>query len=275
MKTGWEIHPHEFPNQASGVAHKWSIKGWCNNECNNLCTTNTLNFCGWHMRSKRLSEEDVRRRRQLKEAGDHEAMKRYILGAYICDRRVARGLSQGQAADRANITRQEWNRIERGHHLPRPSNIVPIADAIDVRPAALFERAGYPVPEEFEHYDMSRAQRDLAFALRNSQTLVGFLVEMQLVWQEFQAVQTGNHQRLVMDLAYAQVLGVVLERFSAPQQLKLAREIVERVTPRDAARQGINNQRFFDLIEKALAESGELTDEEPPLLGDRSRGISD
>ena len=227
------------------------------------------------MRARRTSEENFWRRKQLEEAGDHEVVKRLLLGAYICDRRVAKGLSQVQAADRANITRQEWNRIEKGHHLPRTSNIVPIADAIDVRPAALFERAGYPVPEEFEHYDMSRAQRDLVIALRNSPSLVAFLVEMQLVWQEFQAVQTGSHQRLVMDLAYAQVLGVVLERFSVPQQLKLAREIVERVTPREAAGQGINNQRFFDLIEKALAESDGLTDEEPPLLEDRSRGTSD
>lgn len=226
------------------------------------------------MRSKWPSEEGLKRRRQLQEEGDYEAVKRHFFGAYVCEGRVARGLSQGQAAELANITRQEWNRIEKGHHLPRPSNIVPIADAIDVRPSSLFERAGYPVPIEFEQYDMRQAQRDLAIALKNSQTLVSFLVEMQLVWQEFQAVQTGNHQRLVMDLAYAQVLGVVLERFSVPQQLKLAREIVERVTPRVAAGHGINNQRFFDLIEKALAELGELTDEEPPLLGDRSRGTS-
>jgi transcriptional regulator with XRE-family HTH domain len=214
------------------------------------------------MRARRTSEEDFWRRKQLEEAGDHEAIKRLYLGAYICDRRVARQLSQGQAADRANITRQEWNRIERGHHLPRQSNIVAIADALDIRPAALFERAGYAVPEEFEHYDMSQAQRDLAFALRNSQTLVGFLVEMQLVWQEFRATQTGSHQRLIMDITYAKVLDVVLEGFSVPQQLKLAREIVERVSPRAAAYHGINNQRFFDLIEKALADSGELVEDE-------------
>lgn len=227
------------------------------------------------MRARRTTEEGFWRRKQLAEAGDYEALKRLDLGDYICDRRVGRNLSQGQAADRANITRQEWNRIEKGRHLPRPSNIVAIADAIDVPPAALFERAGYPVPEEFEHYDTRQAQRDLVVALRNSQTLVDFFIEMQLVWQEFQAVKTGRHQRLVMDLAYAQVLGAVLERFSVPQQLKLAREIVERVTSREAARQGINNQRFFDLIEKALAESGELTEEEPSLLGDGSRGTSD
>jgi transcriptional regulator with XRE-family HTH domain len=228
------------------------------------------------MRARRMSEEGFWRRKQLEESGDHEAVKRLDLGAYICDRRVGRRLSQGQAAELANITRQEWNRIEKGHHLPRPSNIVPIADAIDVRPAALFERAGYPVPEEFEHYDMSQAQRDLVIALRNSPSLVAFFVEMQLVWQEYQAVQTGSHQRLIMDVTYAKVLDVVLEGFSVPQQLKLARDIVERVSPRVAADHGINNQRFFDLIEKALAESGELVeDEEPPLLGDRSRGTSD
>jgi transcriptional regulator with XRE-family HTH domain len=183
-------------------------------------------------------------------------------------------LTQQQAADLVEITRQEWNRIEKGHHLPRPSNIPAIADLLGIAPAALFKKAGYAVPKEFEHYDMRQAQRDLEVALRNSATLVAFLVEMQLIWQEFQQAHTGKKQRLVMDIAYAEILANVLERFSVAQQLQLARDIVERVSPRIASASGINNQRFFDYIDKALAELSEQTeDENPPLLDNENSHI--
>lgn len=217
-------------------------------------------------KSQGRTEEDVRKRSQLEKEGNNEGLKRHIFGAYICQMRDIAKLSQQQAADLANITRQEWNRIEKGHHLPRPSNIQPIADALDINPAALFEKAGYPVPKEFEHYDMRQAQRDLEVALKNNTTLVGFLTEMQLVWQEFQQVQTGRSQRLVMNVTYSKVLDTVLEGFSVPQQLRLAREIVERVSPRISASYGIDNQRFFDYIDKALADLDAQITDDPPLI---------
>ena len=76
-------------------------------------------------KSQGRTEEDVRKRSQLEKEGNNEGLTRH----------------KQQAADLANITRQEWNRIEKGHHLPRPSNIPPIADALDINPAALFEKA--------------------------------------------------------------------------------------------------------------------------------------
>jgi transcriptional regulator with XRE-family HTH domain len=204
---------------------------------------------------------------QMEQEGDHEGLRRYTFGAYIRYLRNAPPdpLTQQQTAALAGITRQEWNRIENGRHLPRPSNIPAIADVFGLDPAILFRKAGYAVPKEFEHYDMRQAQRDLDVALRNSETLVAFLVEMQLIWQEFQQSHTGKKQRLVLDIAYAEVLATVLDRFSVAQQLRLACELLEGVSPRAAARYGINNQRFFDYLDKATTElRKQVKDEHPP-----------
>lgn len=225
-------------------------------------------------RLKQPTEVNIRKRAQLESQGDYEGLRRYVFGAYIRHLRNDKPLTQQQAADLAGLTRQEWNRIENGRHLPRPLNIPSIADVFNIHPAVLFRKAGYAVPKEFEHYDMRQAQRDLAVALQNSETLVAFLVEMQLIWQEFQQAHTGKKQRLVLDIAYAEVLATVFDRFSVAQRLRLARELLEGVSPRAAIRYGMNNQRFFDYIDQAIAELGEQTvDENPPLLGDEGGSV--
>jgi transcriptional regulator with XRE-family HTH domain len=65
------------------------------------------------------------------------------LGAAIRNARLELGLSQEALAIDAGIDRSYMGGIERGEHNLAAINIVKIANALEVKPSALFEAAGY------------------------------------------------------------------------------------------------------------------------------------
>jgi transcriptional regulator with XRE-family HTH domain len=150
------------------------------------------------------------------------------LGAYVKLMRKLTKFSQADAAKRAGISRAQWNRIENGHDLPSASNILGIADALYLHPAALYTRAGYPIPEYEKKFDMEKAARDLKFALEKSTTLAGFIFKVDMIWQEYQMEYLKKNQIIKIDLNYAQVLASVISCLDSRKQLELARAIFKR-----------------------------------------------
>jgi transcriptional regulator with XRE-family HTH domain len=64
-------------------------------------------------------------------------------GAWLRERRKQLGMSQGDAAKRAGISRQQWLRIEAAESGTRRETIPGIAFALSVPVAEAMERAGY------------------------------------------------------------------------------------------------------------------------------------
>lgn len=183
---------------------------------------------------------------------DNRTKVKYSLGSYIKLMRTLTKFSQAAAAKRAGISRAQWNRIENGHDLPRYSTIPAIADAIHIHPAALYTRAGYPLPEWEVDYDLKTAARDLLYALEKSTSLAGFLMNMQLVWQNYQSQDLKKNQRIHADHNYAEVFASVIECLNSPQQLKLARSLVELLANGKGRGFGPEAHALYDEIDASL-----------------------
>lgn len=71
------------------------------------------------------------------------------LGNYLRQAREKQGLSTHKLSDRAGINQASIVRIERGEFgNPDPDKLTAIAAALDLDPAEVLTRAGYPVPAE-------------------------------------------------------------------------------------------------------------------------------
>lgn len=166
-------------------------------------------------------------RKSVGEQEMREQLKRKF-GAYIKFMRGLVKFSQTAAADRAGLSRVQWNRIENGHDLPKFSNIPAIADALYLRPTALYKLAGYPIPEWEQSYNKREVTRDVQFALEKSNTLAEFIFKMDMVWQEYQKECLRKSRWLKIDLTYAEVFASVIAYLSREKQLELARAILKR-----------------------------------------------
>jgi transcriptional regulator with XRE-family HTH domain len=200
-----------------------------------------------------VSEERLAERRRMKEAGDTEGVLRWDLGVYITLMRLGADLDQEQAANRAGIAREHWSRIENGHVKPKRESISAIADAIHVDVGGLYRRAGYAVPDELKIYDMKRAKRTLEVSLLESLSLAEFLIDMQLVWQEFQLQRVGRTQRRYIDPAYAQIVEHLFDSFSVKQRVSLAQAIIQR-SPKGQVPDSVGPHRFFDQLDSWVEE---------------------
>jgi transcriptional regulator with XRE-family HTH domain len=69
-------------------------------------------------------------------------------GSYIRARRKALGLTQAALAREARVTPAMINRLESGQRHGRPPLLRQLADALQVSPAELLERAGYRTEAE-------------------------------------------------------------------------------------------------------------------------------
>lgn len=201
-----------------------------------------------------VTRERYEERIRMQQAGDTEGVRRWYFGVYVNYMREVAGLTQEEAATRAGLTRVQWSRIENGHDLPKKTNISAIADAIHVDVAGLYRRAGYAVPDGLGLFDMRRAKRDLAVSLMESVSMAEFLIDMQLVWQEFQLQRTGHKQRRYNDPAYAQVIEHLYERFSLKQRVALAQAIIQRSPEGTVPNDVIGPHRFFDQLDSWVEE---------------------
>lgn len=174
------------------------------------------------------------------------------LGAYLRFIRKLGNHTQTDAAKRAGITRQQWNRIENGHDLPRASSIPVLADALDLAPSALYKRAGYPIPKYELIYNEKNAIKDLKYALKRSESLAGFLLRMESVWQEYQKQQLELKQRTYLDVNYANVLSSVLTCLNPLQQLRLAKALTDRILEANSVEFKPQAQELYDAIDIAL-----------------------
>jgi transcriptional regulator with XRE-family HTH domain len=74
--------------------------------------------------------------------------KNQTLGEYIRDRRVSRGWSLGDAADRSGLHVSYWSKLEDGQYeSPAPKHLMAIARALEVDFEDLYSLAGYESPE--------------------------------------------------------------------------------------------------------------------------------
>ncbi len=222
-------------------------------------------------------KKETERRIELEEVGDGIKLLSLDFGIWLRLMRQSEGsggITQKEAARRAGMSRVQWNRLENGHDHPRESSIEKIALAVGSSVAGAFKRASYPIPPEFAVYSMKQALQHVEHALVTSQSMAEFINELQTVWQEFQQLQLGFKQRVYVDPGYSQILAAIQSRFTVSQRLQLAMEIVEPMKPGDAAREGINPQRFIDTIDmlknlvsksgplKPLDEIGDYADEQ-------------
>lgn len=170
--------------------------------------------------------------RQLEESGDAEAARNLRFGRNLYFLRRLAHLSQDEAATLAGVSRITWVRIENGLQQPRPSSIAGLAKALKVDAGLLFQRAGYPIPQEYSNYTLPQAHVEFETALMHARLSGEFFYLMSIIWQKHR--QQGGKSDSFIDLPYAQVLSLVLEKLSADQRLRLARDILEGAPREDA-----------------------------------------
>lgn len=94
-----------------------------------------------------MTRHDPQQRRRPPEVGIPE------LGAYIRERRLAKGLSQDQLARLVGRTQNYISRLENAgpdYPLPDPDTLVALAHVLDVTPRYLLRIAGYEMSDEEE-----------------------------------------------------------------------------------------------------------------------------
>jgi len=85
----------------------------------------------------------------------------------IKERRLARGLTQQEAADRAGISRGEWNQIENGKRGVGPVNAERLADVLGGAPEDYLTRPVQPEIEELRRRVAELERRLDEFQERN------------------------------------------------------------------------------------------------------------
>jgi transcriptional regulator with XRE-family HTH domain len=85
--------------------------------------------------------------------------RRRALGEFIRNQRAITRLSLRQVATLAEISNPYLSQVERGVHEPSASILRRLAEALELSPEALFERAGLLDPEQHQEPDVESAIR--------------------------------------------------------------------------------------------------------------------
>lgn len=163
------------------------------------------------------SETRARRYEEMKRTGDLAGLRRLEFGRTLYNLRqmISADFSQGRAAERAGMTRPQWNRIENGKVRPLPSTIPRMAEALDINPDLLFKIAGYEVPEEFALHDKKYGHQRLDDALKECISKARFFLYLEVLWEEYQAQQMETlPEKIAATPAYAELLAKLLEHLS-------------------------------------------------------------
>lgn len=79
--------------------------------------------------------------------------KNQTLGAYIRQRRLSRGWSLGDVADRSRLHVSYWSKLESGQYeSPSPKHLQVIARTLGVHFEDLYGLAGYDIPERLPSF---------------------------------------------------------------------------------------------------------------------------
>jgi transcriptional regulator with XRE-family HTH domain len=160
-------------------------------------------------------------------------------------------ISQAEAAKLAGISRETWNRIERGKQLPAPDNIRAIAEVLKVDAAKLFRRAGYEVPLDLQIDSREKLKRDLLVCWDESTSAAEFVFAVLGIWvRDKPKDEKGG--RIFLDYGFVQILGAIQQNLSGPQQLRLAKELVERTPIKDVRRERIDEGELREKIDSEL-----------------------
>jgi transcriptional regulator with XRE-family HTH domain len=174
----------------------------------------------------------VEKYRKMLMVGNLEGIRRMEFGRVIYQIRRSRSrcLSQRRAAELAELTRVQWNRIENGKALPRPSTIPRLADALKIPPSILFRVAGYDVPKEYFLYDRKRAHERLDAAMEESKNKAEFLLHMEAAWEEWSldtvCVEVGLPDQIRAHVT-AGLVAYINEHLSKHERVQLAEELVQ------------------------------------------------
>jgi transcriptional regulator with XRE-family HTH domain len=124
---------------------------------NFLSTTNvTPVYCNVH---ESHVTSRVTSRRETAVLKKEERWKAF--GQWVAETRERSGVSQTEAALKAGMARQQWNRIETGNSGTRYDTVVKIAKVLSVVPAVALLKAGFSpmedpnVKQEFEDSDLA------------------------------------------------------------------------------------------------------------------------
>jgi transcriptional regulator with XRE-family HTH domain len=165
--------------------------------------------------------------------------------------------SQAEAAKLAGISRETWNRIERGKQLPTPDNIRPIAEVLKVDVAKLFRRAGYEVPLDLQIGSRERLKRDLLVCWDESTSAAEFVFAVLGIWIRDKP-KDEERGRVFLDYGFAQILVAIQQNLSGPQQLRLAKELVERTPIKDVRKERIDEGELRERIDSELARAKQM-----------------
>jgi transcriptional regulator with XRE-family HTH domain len=103
-----------------------------------------------------------------------ESARRRALGDFIRNQRAITRLSLRQVATLAEISNPYLSQVERGVHDPSGPILKRLAEALEIAPETLFERAGLLDPEDHAGTDIETAIRlDDRLSPEQKETLLG------------------------------------------------------------------------------------------------------
>src|ERR1043166_5507038 len=136
-------------------------------------------------RNRRKTKTEVQPQEDASESLEMRAEERQQFGEFVArTRKKLRNpkVSQAAAAKNSRISRETWNRIERGKQLPSPANIPPIAETLRTDVRRLYIRAGYEVPPHIEIDRRKRLVRDFLVYWDESSSTAGFVMGVLAIW---------------------------------------------------------------------------------------------
>jgi DNA-binding XRE family transcriptional regulator len=160
-------------------------------------------------------------------------------------------LSQAEAAKTAEISRETWNRIERGKQLPDPANIPAIAEILKVSVERLFRRAGYEVPLDLQIDSRKKLTRDLLATWDESSSTAQFMFGVLGIWIRDKP-QDEKWRRIYLDVGFAQILQAIQENLLRPQQLRLAAELIQQSPVTVLRKERIDAGKLLEEIDSEL-----------------------
>lgn len=146
-------------------------------------------------------EKDYEEKRKKFEKDDNKKSLRCLeLGRNFRRLRLHLKKTQQQIADELSITRESWNRIERGVHSPSKDNLYKISVLFSLQEEALLEAYDYSVDRTYPAYDEEEAVRELENSFRNSNNFSEFLVRVNFIWNIYRRELIGasldGHEKL-------------------------------------------------------------------------------
>ena len=96
--------------------------------------------------------------------------QRKSFGRWLREMRTLSGYEQQQAADRADVSRVHWSRVENGDTGIKRDTLTRMAQAVHADPAEAFRRAGFQPPQQLESSGQGKRTSHVIAAYRGQLT---------------------------------------------------------------------------------------------------------